>query len=50
MTPLSIYFIFIIFKIASYLGHFEVVKYLIEQGANVNDRDKYGQTALMEGK
>lgn len=28
------------------LGHFKVTKYLIENGANINDKDNHGMTAL----
>ena len=30
---------------ASKFGHLKIVKYLIEKGANVNKRTKYGKTA-----
>lgn len=32
--------------VASDWGHFEIVKYLVENGANVNLKDKDGKTAL----
>jgi ankyrin repeat protein len=31
---------------ASYNGHFEIVKYLVENGADVNKRGGYNETAL----
>ena len=33
--------------LASYYGHTAIVKYLLEQGANVDQRDKNGWTALI---
>jgi len=32
---------------ASYNGHIEIVKLLLERGANVNTKNKYGETALI---
>ena len=32
---------------ASYRGHFDIVKYLMDSGSDLNVRDKYGKTALM---
>jgi len=32
---------------ASNYGHFEIVKYLVEHNADVNQQDKYESTALM---
>ena len=31
---------------ASKKGHFEIVKYLVENGADINFKDKYDRTAL----
>ena len=31
---------------ASYEGHLKVVKWLLRNGANLNDADKFGDTAL----
>jgi len=33
--------------LAAYFGHTSIVKYLLEQGANVDQRDKNGWTALI---
>ena len=36
--------------IASQHGHLDTVKLLIEKGANINEKDKDGKTALYWGK
>ncbi len=40
-----IYFLFI----ASSYGHIEVVKELLDRGANIEEKDKYGRTPLIYG-
>jgi ankyrin repeat protein len=43
-------FIFLLFK-ASKSGHLEVVRLLINnESCNINEKDKYGQTALQWGE
>ena len=33
--------------VAAYWNNIEIVKLLIDRGANVNEKDNYGETALM---
>ncbi len=40
-----IYFLFI----ASFNGHIEVVKELLNRGANIEEKDNYGNTPLIKG-
>ncbi len=35
--------------IASVLGHIEVVKELLNRGANIEEKDEFGQTPLIKG-
>ena len=35
---------------AAYAGYFPVVKFLVEQGADVNSRDVYGDTSLQKAE
>ena len=36
--------------LASQRGHSEIVKYLVKNGSNINEKDGYGKTALHEGE
>ena len=35
---------------ASWYGHLNTVKLLLDEGANINEKNNYGNTALISGK
>ena len=39
-----------IISIASLNGHLEIVKFLIESGSNINDKNNYGSSGLYWGE
>ena len=41
---------FLFVYIASHFGLLETVKVLLEKGANINEKNNYGYTALILGK
>ena len=43
-------FIYLFIYIASRWGHLDTVRLLIEKGANVNEKDTSGNTALILGR
>ena len=45
-----IFFIITFTILATQRGHTEIVKYLVENGSNINQKNKHGKTALHQCK